>query len=84
MRGCAVQDHVYRTVRGCAVLEGEGCSSENVWVHRVGQKHVYIRCICGIFCREFTKYTVMYNFGRPSLYIGVGVHIDAVRTPLNG
>ena len=28
---------------------------------RVGQNHIYIRCIYGIFGREITKYTVIYG-----------------------
>jgi len=28
---------------------------------RVGQSHIYIRCIYGIFGREITKYTVIYG-----------------------
>jgi len=30
-------------------------------VSRVGQNHIYIRCIYGIFGREITKYTVIYG-----------------------
>ena len=28
---------------------------------RVGQNHIYIRCIYSIFCRKTTKYTVIYG-----------------------
>jgi hypothetical protein len=45
-----------------------------VYIHRVGHNHIYIytRCIYGIFGREFTKYTVIYNvYARfwPTLYV---------------
>jgi hypothetical protein len=31
------------------------------YVVRVGQNHIYIRCINGTFGRETTKYTVVYG-----------------------
>jgi len=43
-------------------------------VCRVGQNHIYIRCVYGIFGREFTIYTVIYgvyiyNSGQPYTYV---------------
>jgi hypothetical protein len=42
---------------------------------RVGQNHIYIRCIYGIFGREFTKYTVIYGvfirFWPPIWYVHI-------------
>ena len=32
-----------------------------VRICRVGQNHIYTRCIYGIFDREITKYTVIYS-----------------------
>ena len=32
-----------------------------VSICRVGQNHIYIRCVYGIFGREFTIYTVIYG-----------------------
>jgi len=30
-------------------------------MYRVGQNHIYIRCVYGNFGREITKYTVIYG-----------------------
>ena len=30
-------------------------------MHRVGQNHIYIRCIYGLFGRGIIKYTVIYG-----------------------
>jgi hypothetical protein len=30
-------------------------------ISRVGQNHIYIQCVYGIFGREFTIYTVIYG-----------------------
>jgi len=39
---------------------------------------VYIRCIYGIFCRELTKYTVVYGvyirFGQPLIFCSPPIH----------
>ena len=32
-----------------------------ILLRRVGQNHIYLRCICGIFGREITKFTVIYH-----------------------
>jgi len=48
-------------------------------MHRVGQTHIYIRCIYGIFGREFTKYTVIYGVYIqfwPTLVIYGGTIVD--------
>jgi len=34
---------------------------ERAHIVRVGQSHIYIRCIYNIFGREVTKYTVIYG-----------------------
>ena len=37
------------------------CQNQTSHVHRVGQNHIYIRCIYGNLGREITKYTVIYG-----------------------
>jgi hypothetical protein len=47
-------------------------STKGTCIGRVGPNHIYIRCVYGIFGRDFTKYTVftafMYGSGQPYMY----------------
>jgi hypothetical protein len=50
--------------------------------YRVGQNHIYIRCIHGIFGREITKYTVNYGvYTRfwPALLFTCMVHASGLK-----
>jgi len=42
-------------------LGGYVCFRYKTLVNRVGQNHIYIWCVYGIYGREFTKYTVIYG-----------------------
>jgi hypothetical protein len=46
---------------GCPSLQVRGGVRVRRDMHRVGQKHVYIRCLHSIFGREITKLTVMHG-----------------------
>jgi hypothetical protein len=55
MIACTLVSCVYASSCGCVTL------LQQLQIFRVGQNHIYIVCIYGIFGREMTKYTVIYG-----------------------
>ena len=56
------------------------CAAKSLYcvhcAHRVGQNHMYIRCIYGIFGREIIKYTAIYGVYRNVSYGLLGCSIQ--------
>ena len=59
----AVQKAVHKAVHKVAQTSYDGSPNhaKGSDISRVGQIHIYILCIYGIFGREITKYTVIYG-----------------------
>jgi hypothetical protein len=53
----------YMSLNGGTMLHTRYTMVDNdtYMIHRVGQNHIYIRCIYGNLGREITKYTVIYG-----------------------